>query len=50
MYNVPSRTGRNINASTIIRLAKEVENIAGIKEAGGIWPNAADIARRPENF
>ena len=51
MYNVPSRTGRNINASTIIRLAKEVENIAGIKEAGGDMAQCMQILRdRPENF
>ena len=35
LYNVPGRTGRNLNAATTIRLAKEVENIAGIKEASG---------------
>ncbi|MBS1606811.1 MAG: dihydrodipicolinate synthase family protein, partial [Bacteroidetes bacterium] len=28
LYNVPGRTGRNLNASTTIRLAKEVKNIA----------------------
>jgi 4-hydroxy-tetrahydrodipicolinate synthase len=35
LYNVPGRTGRNMNASTTLRLAKEVANIAGIKEASG---------------
>ncbi|MES1222682.1 MAG: dihydrodipicolinate synthase family protein, partial [Bacteroidota bacterium] len=35
LYNVPGRTGRNINASTTLKLAHEVENIAGIKEASG---------------
>lgn len=35
LYNVPGRTGRNVNASTTLRLAHEVENIAGIKEASG---------------
>ena len=35
LYNVPGRTGRNVNAETTIRLAKEVKNIAGIKEASG---------------
>ena len=33
LYNVPGRTGRNLNASTAIRLANEVPNVAGIKEA-----------------
>jgi len=35
LYNVPGRTGRNINASTTLRLANDFSNIAGIKEAGG---------------
>lgn len=35
LYNVPGRTGRNVNASTTLRLAHEVQNIAGIKEASG---------------
>src|SRR3982750_80277 len=29
LYNVPGRTGRNIDADTILRLAREVDNIAG---------------------
>lgn len=35
LYNVPSRTGCNILPETAVRLAKEVENIVGIKEASG---------------
>jgi 4-hydroxy-tetrahydrodipicolinate synthase len=34
VYNVPGRTGSNINANTIARLAK-LPNIAGVKEASG---------------
>jgi len=45
LYNVPSRTGRNINASTVIRLAKEEENIVGIKEAGGDFAQCMQILR-----
>ena len=33
LYNVPGRTGRNMEAETTLRLATEVENIGGIKEA-----------------
>ncbi|HNF29836.1 MAG TPA: dihydrodipicolinate synthase family protein, partial [Chitinophagaceae bacterium] len=33
IYNVPGRTGRNVSAATTIRLANEVPNIGGIKEA-----------------
>lgn len=51
LYNVPGRTGRNVNTSTIIRLASEVENIAGIKEAGGDMQQCMDILRlKPQNF
>jgi len=45
LYNVPSRTGRNINASTVIRLSKEEENIIGIKEAGGDFAQCMQILR-----
>ncbi len=34
IYNVPSRTGKNIEAETTLRLA-EIDNIIGIKEASG---------------
>jgi len=51
IYNVPARTGRNVNASTVLRLAKEVENIAGIKEAGGDFAQCMQILRdMPGNF
>lgn len=35
MYNVPSRTGCNIQPATAVALAKNVKNIVGIKEACG---------------
>lgn len=35
MYNVPSRTGCNIQPETAVKLAKEVDNIVGIKAATG---------------
>jgi 4-hydroxy-tetrahydrodipicolinate synthase len=51
LYNVPGRTGRNLSASTTIRLAREVENIAGIKEASGDMAQCMQILRdKPENF
>lgn len=51
LYNVPGRTGRNMTAATTIRLAKEVPNIAGIKEASGDMAQCMQILRdRPENF
>jgi 4-hydroxy-tetrahydrodipicolinate synthase len=50
LYNVPGRTARNVNASTVLRLA-ELPNIAGIKEAGGDMAQCALILRdRPADF
>ncbi len=51
LYNVPGRTGRNVNASTTIRLANEVENVLGIKEASGDMTQCMQILRdRPDEF
>jgi 4-hydroxy-tetrahydrodipicolinate synthase len=51
LYNVPGRTSKNIEADTIIRLANEVENIAGIKEAGGDMAQCVKILRdAPKDF
>lgn len=51
LYNVPARTGSNLSAATTLRLANEIENIAGIKEASGNMIQGMHILRnRPENF
>jgi len=51
LYNVPGRTGRNMSAATTIRLANEVRNIAGIKEASGDMAQCMQILRdKPKNF
>ncbi|MEO8583385.1 MAG: 4-hydroxy-tetrahydrodipicolinate synthase [Flavitalea sp.] len=51
LYNVPGRTARNITAPTTIRLANEVRNIAGTKEASGDMLQCMEILRdKPENF
>ena len=34
LYNIPSRTGANLEPATVLRLA-EIDNIAGIKESSG---------------
>jgi len=50
LYNVPGRTGTNIEPSTLARLA-EVPNIAGVKEASGNMSQIAEaINAVPENF
>jgi len=51
LYNVPGRTGRNMTAETTLRLANEVANIGGIKEASGDMAQCMQILRdRPEHF
>ena len=51
IYNVPGRTGVNMAADTVIRLANDCPNIIGIKEASGNYVQGSEIIRRaPENF
>jgi 4-hydroxy-tetrahydrodipicolinate synthase len=51
LYNVPGRTGRNMTADTTIKLATEVENIGGIKEASGDMAQCMQILRdKPNDF
>ena len=42
LYNVPSRTGCNIQPQTLVRLCNEVSNIVGVKEASG---NISQVAK-----
>lgn len=44
MYNVPSRTGTNIKPSTAMKIAKEIKNVVGIKEACGSLSQIAELA------
>ena len=51
LYNVPSRTGVNMDYRTTLRLAEEVPNIIGIKEASGNIVQIMHLLRgRKENF
>lgn len=51
LYNVPGRTGRNVEAATTLRLAHEVENIGGIKEAANNMVQIMQIlCNKPEGF
>jgi 4-hydroxy-tetrahydrodipicolinate synthase len=51
VYNVPGRTASNIAAQTVLRLARDVENIVAVKEASGNLSQMMEIVReRPENF
>ena len=51
IYNVPGRTGANMLPDTVLRLAQDVPNIRGIKEASGKYDQVSEILRRaPEGF
>ncbi|GBC76622.1 4-hydroxy-tetrahydrodipicolinate synthase [bacterium HR08] len=50
LYNVPSRTGCNLEVKTVLRLA-EIPNIIGIKEASGNLEQIMELLRvRPQGF
>lgn len=50
VYNVPTRTVRNMEAATTARLA-EVDNIVGVKEASGDLGQISDVLRlSPDDF
>ncbi|WP_206611057.1 4-hydroxy-tetrahydrodipicolinate synthase [Mariniphaga sediminis] len=51
LYNVPTRTGVNLEAETVVRLAEASENIVAVKEASGILSQITRINKyTPEHF
>jgi 4-hydroxy-tetrahydrodipicolinate synthase len=51
MYNVPGRTGLNMTAETTLRMAREIPNVIGVKEASGNMEQILSILRdRPKGF
>lgn len=51
LYNVPGRTGVNLQAETTLRIARDCENIVAIKEASGKIGQIEDIIKdAPEGF
>ncbi len=51
MYDIPGRTGRKIDTEVLVRLASEVPNIAGLKDAAGNPAETAKvIAAAPDDF
>lgn len=51
LYNIPGRTGVNMQAETTLRIARDFENIIGIKEASGDLEQMQRILdNRPEGF
>ena len=51
LYNVPGRTGINMDAETTLRLANDFENVTAIKEASGNITQMDDIIKnKPTDF
>ena len=49
MYNVPGRTGLNMTAETTLRMAREIPNVIGVKEASGNMEQILSILRDRED-
>ena len=51
LYNVPGRTGVNLQAATTVRLARDCQNIVAIKEASGNLEQVDEIIKnKPVDF
>ena len=51
LYNVPGRTGVNMTPETCLRLARDFENIIGVKEASGNISQMDEIIKnKPRDF
>ncbi|MBN3662224.1 MAG: 4-hydroxy-tetrahydrodipicolinate synthase [Ornithobacterium rhinotracheale] len=51
LYNVPGRTGSNIEPATTIRLANDFENVVAIKEASPSYSQSASLLlNKPKDF
>ena len=51
LYNVPGRTGINLKPDTLIKLARECDNIVAVKEASGSLEQVDEIIKnKPEGF
>ena len=51
LYDIPIRTGRKIATEVLLRLAAEVPNIVGVKDAAGDAPESARLlSEAPDDF
>ena len=51
LYNIPSRSPRNMESATTLRLAREVSNIIGVKEASANFKQIGEIVHgAPDGF
>lgn len=51
LYNVPGRTAKNMEPATTLRLAKDFDNVIGVKEAGNNQQQYYSLLKdKPEDF
>lgn len=51
LYNIPGRTGTNLEPATVLRLLQDAPNIAGVKESSGNLPQITElITQAPQGF
>ena len=51
LYNVPGRTGSNVLPKTVLRLARDCQNVIGVKEASGTLKQIEEIiSNKPDGF
>jgi 4-hydroxy-tetrahydrodipicolinate synthase len=51
LYNIPGRTGVNLDADTVVRLAAAAPNIQAVKESSGKLPVVAELVHKlPTGF
>ena len=51
LYNVPGRTAKNMESSTILRLAKDFQSIVAVKEAGNKMDQYLELIKnKPSDF
>ena len=51
LYNVPGRTAKNMEASTVLRLANDFESIVAVKEAGNNMDQYLELIKnKPADF
>lgn len=49
LYNIPGRSGVNMLPETTLRIARDVPNVIGVKEASGNMAQIEEVIRRREN-
>lgn len=51
LYNIPSRSGTNLEPTTVLRLIQDAPNVRGIKESSGSLPQITDlVTQAPRDF